>query len=72
MATTDSELSFEQALEKLDDRLKALEEGKLSLEETLVAVEQARDYFRICQNQLESAKQRIEVRPEPEPAVTTD
>lgn len=58
------ELSYEQALELLDAALRDIEEGKLSLEETLAAVERARDYLRICQARLDRARQRIEVRPE--------
>lgn len=64
----DSELSYEQALEALDRSLKALEEGDLTLEDALKAVEDARTYLRICSDRLEEAKRKIEVRPVPDGA----
>ncbi|HET9410408.1 MAG TPA: exodeoxyribonuclease VII small subunit, partial [Candidatus Dormibacteraeota bacterium] len=40
------ELTYEQALEKLDATLKVLEDGDLSLEDALKAVDEARVYLR--------------------------
>jgi len=67
-------LTYEQALELLDRSLKSLEEGDLSLEAALEAVDDARKYLKICQDRLEEAKKRIEVRPaaEAEPAPTAE
>jgi len=62
-----SELSYEQALELLDQRLLELEEGELSLDAALSRVDEARDYLRICQARLSEAKQRIEVSAEIDP-----
>ena len=42
------ELSYERALELLDQKLKALEDGELSLDEALTAVDEARTYLRVC------------------------
>ena len=56
----------EQALEKLDQKLKLLEDGDLSLEDALTAVEDARVYLKICTERLEAARKKIEVRPEPD------
>ena len=58
------ELTYERALELLDQKLKALEDGDLSLDEALTAVDEARMYLRVCYDRLEEAKKRIEVRPE--------
>ncbi|MBJ7599181.1 MAG: exodeoxyribonuclease VII small subunit [Candidatus Nephthysia bennettiae] len=58
------ELTYERALELLDQKLKALEDGDLSLDEALTAVDEARSYLRVCHDRLEEAKKRIEVRPE--------
>jgi exodeoxyribonuclease VII small subunit len=58
------ELSYERALELLDQKLKALEDGDLSLDEALTAVDDARTYLRVCHDRLEEAKRRIEVRPD--------
>jgi exodeoxyribonuclease VII small subunit len=58
------ELTYEQALEKLDEQLKLLEDGNLSLEGALQAVEHARVYLKICTDRLEVARKKIEVRGE--------
>lgn len=60
------DLTYEQALEKLDERLKLLEDGDLSLEGALKAVEEARVYLKVCTERLEAARKKIEVRAEPE------
>jgi exodeoxyribonuclease VII small subunit len=61
------ELTYEQALEKLDEQLKLLEDGNLSLEGALKAVDDARVYLKICTERLEAARKKIEVRGESEP-----
>ena len=58
------ELTYEQALEQLDRRMRALEDGSLSLEDSLKAYDEAREYLRLCQEKLDAAKRRIEVRGE--------
>ncbi|TMC53053.1 MAG: exodeoxyribonuclease VII small subunit [Chloroflexi bacterium] len=60
------DLTYEQALEKLDERLKVLEDGNLSLEDALKAVDDARIYLKICTERLDAARKKIEVRAEPE------
>jgi exodeoxyribonuclease VII small subunit len=62
------DLTYEQALEKLDETLKVLEDGDLSLDAALEAVEKARIYLKICNERLEAARKKIEVRAEPETA----
>ena len=58
------ELTYEQALELLDRKLKALEDGDLSLDQALAVVDEARTYLKVCEQRLEEARRRIEVRPE--------
>ena len=60
-------LTYEEALERLDNQLKLLEDGNLSLEDALKAVDDARVYLKICTERLEAARKKIEVRGEPEP-----
>ena len=60
------ELTYEQALEKLDEKLKLLEDGELGLEEALKAVDEARVYLTVCTDRLEVARKKIEIRAEPE------
>lgn len=66
--SVDASLTYEQALAQLDATLRALEEGKLSLEEAIAAVARGREYLELCERKLEEARQRIEslpVREEP-------
>ena len=62
------ELTYEQALEKLDEKLKLLEDGDLGLEEALKAVDEARVYLKVCTERLEVARKKIEIRADPETA----
>jgi exodeoxyribonuclease VII small subunit len=62
------EMTYEQALEKLDEKLKLLEDGDLSLEDALKAVDEARVYLKVCTERLEVARKKIEIRAEPETA----
>ena len=66
--SVDASLTYEQALAQLDATLRALEEGRLSLEDAIAAVARGREYLEFCERKLEEARQRIEslpVREEP-------
>ena len=60
------ELTYEQALAKLDEKLKLLEDGDLGLEDALKAVDEARVYLKVCTERLEVARKKIEIRSEPD------
>ncbi len=63
--------TYEQAVTELDRRLRALEDGKLSLEDSLKAYDEARTYLKQAEAKLEAARKRIEVRGEqPAPPAT--
>lgn len=73
------DLSYEAALELFDGKLRSLEEGNLTLEEAITAVEEGRRYLKVCEARLNAARQKIEVRPQapavpavPEPAVAEE
>jgi exodeoxyribonuclease VII small subunit len=55
------ELSFEDALERLETLVDQLEQGDLDLEEALAAFEQGVALTRRCAGQLEDAERRVEV-----------
>jgi|TARA_B100000929_G_scaffold34888_1_gene25127 exodeoxyribonuclease VII small subunit len=57
---TDS-FNFEQALEDLEELVTAMEEGELSLEESLQAFERGIKLTRECQTALKKAEQKVQV-----------
>ena len=63
---TGGELTYEQAMDRLEETLKRMESDKLTLDEAVKAAEDAQRYFRICVQRLEEARKKIEVRAEPE------
>ena len=54
------DLNLEEALEDLEQIVGKLEDGKLSLEESLVLFERGIRLVRLCSTRLESAEQKIE------------
>jgi exodeoxyribonuclease VII small subunit len=68
------DLTYEEALDLFDARLRDLEEGNLSLEQAIEAVAEGRRYLKICEAKLDAARHKIEVRPEPQavPAAADD
>ena len=53
-------MTYEQQLQQLETLIKQLENGDLSLDQTLAAYEQGIGLIRACQQQLEHAEQRIQ------------
>jgi exodeoxyribonuclease VII small subunit len=56
-----SEVSFEAALEQLQQTVKRMESGELSLEQALQFFETGVRLTRICQERLNAAEQRVEI-----------
>lgn len=54
-------LSFEKALEELERLVERMEEGELTLEESLRTYERGIYLSRACQRALDQAEQRIQV-----------
>jgi exodeoxyribonuclease VII small subunit len=54
------ELGYEEAREELIDVVQALEQGGLSLEETLALWERGERLAQVCQTWLDGARQRLE------------
>lgn len=55
-----AELSFEEALRRLEEIVSRLETGDLSLEASLALFEQGQKLARLCSRQLETATLRVE------------
>ncbi len=56
-----SSFNFEEALEELEDLVSSMEEGDLSLEESLKAFEKGIKLTRECQTALKKAEQKVQV-----------
>lgn len=54
------ELSFEEALSKLENVVRELEGGRIKLDDAVSAYEQAVALKQLCENKLEAAKLKIE------------
>jgi exodeoxyribonuclease VII small subunit len=57
---TTEELGYEQAREELIDVVQTLEQGGLTLEETLALWERGERLAQVCQKWLEGARRRLE------------
>ena len=53
--------SFEEALKNLEKVVADLEEGKLSLEDSIKAFERGTKLAKICENKLNVARKKVEV-----------
>ena len=53
--------NFEEALTELETLVERMEQGELSLEESLKAFERGIELTRTCQKALDEAEQRIEI-----------
>ena len=55
------DIKFEDALSKLESIVEKLENGELSLEESLAAFEEGIRLSRLCSKQLDEAERKIEI-----------
>ncbi|MEO8498847.1 MAG: exodeoxyribonuclease VII small subunit [Planctomycetota bacterium] len=59
--TIDDSISFEEALEKLEQVVRQLEDGQLGLSESLARYEEGVRHLKHCHQTLASAEQKIEL-----------
>lgn len=64
-------IEFEAALEELEALVERMEEGELSLEESLKTYERGIELGRACQKSLDAAEQRIRILTEKDGEVDT-
>ena len=56
-----SEFNFEEALEELERLVSSMEEGELSLEDSMTAFEKGIKLTRECQTALQKAEQKVQI-----------
>lgn len=54
-------IKFEEAMTKLEEAVRLLESGDLTLDESIVKYEDALKYVRICNEMLEKAEQKVKI-----------
>ena len=54
-------MTFEESISKLEGIVKMLEDGNLSLDESLSSFEEAIGLVKVCNEKLESAQRRVKV-----------
>ncbi len=55
------ELSFEEALKRLEETVNALESGAVPLEESLKLFEEGVSLVKLCNSKLDAAEQRVKI-----------
>lgn len=53
--------TFESALAELEKIVEAMEEGELSLEDSLASYKRGAELLKLCQTQLQEAQQQVKV-----------
>ena len=66
------EIKFEEAIVKLEDAVRLLEGGTLSLDESIEKYEEALKYVRICNETLDKAEQKVKILTESADGSITD
>ena len=54
-------MSFEESIVRLEDIVRSLEDGNLSLDESLSAFEEAIGLVKVCNEALENAERRVKL-----------
>ena len=54
-------LNFEEAIARLEDIVKKIEAGNVSLDESLLLFEEAVKLVKLCNEKLESAEQKVRI-----------
>ena len=66
------EISFEEAMSRLEGEVKRLESGSMSLDESISAFEEAVKLVKICNEKLEAAEQKVRLLTEFSDGTVTD
>ncbi len=66
------DIKFEDAMLALEDAVKKLESGSISLDEAIATYEEAIKLVRVCNDKLDSAEQRVRILTETADGAVTD
>lgn len=67
-----SKISFEAAMEKLEQQVRRLESGSITLDEALSSFEEAVKLVKICNEKLDTAERKIRILTESSDGTVTD
>ena len=56
-----SDLTFEQAMQRLEEIAEILEDGSKSLDDTLILFEEGNQLLAFCQEKLENAENKLQI-----------
>lgn len=65
-------MTFEQVMAELDEKVRGLESGNMSLEESLQAFSEAIKLIKVCNTKLDGAKEKVRILLENEDGSVTD
>lgn len=65
-------MTFEQAMAELDEKVRGLESGNMSLEESLAAFSEAIKLIKVCNTKLDGAREKVKILLENEDGSVTD
>jgi exodeoxyribonuclease VII small subunit len=68
----ENNIKFETALESLEEKVRLLESGNISLDESLKAFEEAVALVRVCNDRLAEAERRVRILTEGKDGTVTD
>ena len=69
---TVKEINFEEALKNLENEVRKLESGNMTLDESISAFEEAVKLVRLCNEKLENAERRVRLLTEKPDGTVTD
>jgi exodeoxyribonuclease VII small subunit len=65
-------ITFEEAMSELEDKVRGLESGNMTLEESLKAFTEAMSLLNVCNSKLDDAKQQVRVLVEKQDGTVSD
>ena len=65
-------VTFEEAMRELEEKVKGLESGNMTLEQSLKAFSEAMSLINVCNSQLDGAKEQVRILLEKEDGSVTD